>query len=286
MAKNSKDVYGAKGKTNVLVFDPEDLTIVTKESDALFDRRGTESVSEAFILNIMHHGVLEPIIVRKNTETGNTEVVAGRRRVLAAREANKRLKKRGEEPIQVQGVAQRGSDAKMATMMVIENEIREADSLTGRAEKMQRLVDLGKSEDELAIIFGCSKATVKNTLALLECSAPVRKAIDAGKIPASAGYKLSKMEPEEQKKAVAKIEKANGHSSTSGANGSSSRATKRRKGVKEALGGTAPRGKREIEKMRDKFKGGEADMLSEAHDAVVSALSWVLGECEKIAVNV
>lgn len=275
MAKNSKDVYGAKGKTNVLVFDPEDLTIVKDEKSALYDKRGSEDIDEAFVLNVMHHGVLEPVLVRKNTETGKTEVVAGRRRVLAAREANRRLKKRGEQPIQVQGVAQRGSDAKMATMMVIENEIREADSLTGRAEKMQRLKDLGKSEDELAIIFGCSKATVKNTLALLECSAPVRKAIDAGKIPASAGYKLSKMDPEEQKKAVVKIEKVNGHAP----NG------KRKKGVREAVGGSTLRGKREIAAMREKFKGGEADMLSEAHDAVVSALSWVLGECEKIAVN-
>ena len=42
MAKNSKDVYGAKGKTNVLLFDPADLTIVTDEKSALFDKRGLE----------------------------------------------------------------------------------------------------------------------------------------------------------------------------------------------------------------------------------------------------
>lgn len=272
MAKNSKDVYGAKGKTNVLVFDPEDLTIVTKESDALFDRRGTESVSEAFILNIMHHGVLEPIIVRKNTETGNTEVVAGRRRVLAAREANKRLKKQGAEPLQVQAVVRRGTDVSMTTAMVIENENREPDSVTARAEKMQRLLNMGKSEDDVAIICGCSKATVKNSLRLLECSAAVRRAVDSGKIAASDGYQLAKLEPEKQKKALEKM--------TSGPKG------EKRARAAAAMGKTAMRGKRDIEKMREKFKGGEADMLSEAHDAVVSALSWVLGECEKIAVNV
>jgi ParB family chromosome partitioning protein len=282
MAKNSIDAYGAKGKTNLLTFDPDDLVIVAKEKDALYDARGVEAVEEEFVLNIMKYGILQPIVVRKNVETGKTEVVAGRRRVLACREANKRLKKQGGEPHQVPATIRRGPDVTMAVAMVIENENRKADSLRGRAEKMQRLIDMGKTEDEVAVICGTSRATVRNSLALLEVSAVARRAIETGKVPESAGYKLAKMTPEEQKRAVAKIERANGASVKS--NGHTNGVTKRRKGVKEALGGGL-RGKREIQKMREKFKGGEADMLSEVHDAVVNALSWVLGEAEEIPIN-
>jgi len=37
MAKNSIEAYGAEGKSNVLFFDPEKLTLVTDETSALYD---------------------------------------------------------------------------------------------------------------------------------------------------------------------------------------------------------------------------------------------------------
>ncbi|HBW1648068.1 TPA: hypothetical protein N3460_005426 [Klebsiella pneumoniae] len=39
MAKNSIDVYGASGKTNVLNFEPENLHLVTDKTHPLYDER-------------------------------------------------------------------------------------------------------------------------------------------------------------------------------------------------------------------------------------------------------
>jgi hypothetical protein len=41
MAKNSIDVYGASGKTNVLSFEPENLHLVTDKTHPLYDERIT-----------------------------------------------------------------------------------------------------------------------------------------------------------------------------------------------------------------------------------------------------
>lgn len=95
MAKNSIDVYGAKGKGNTLDFDPDDLTLVTDRSRPLYDERVHLPVSESMVLNIMFQGVLQPIEVSKNPETGDIEVVTGHQRVKAAREANRRLREQG-----------------------------------------------------------------------------------------------------------------------------------------------------------------------------------------------
>src|SRR5512143_1919662 len=105
MPKSSRDSLNAKGKRDAYMFDPEDLVLVTDEKSPLYDERVHLPVNEALVMNMLFapdgvpQGVLEPITAVRNPETGKVEVVVGRQRVKAAREANKRLKKRGEEPI-------------------------------------------------------------------------------------------------------------------------------------------------------------------------------------------
>jgi ParB family chromosome partitioning protein len=94
MAKNSIDAYGASGKTNVLMFEPENLHLVTDKTHPLYDERIHLPINDAMVLNIMDQGVLEPIIVWKDPETGKSCVVDGRQRVRHTLEANKRLAKR------------------------------------------------------------------------------------------------------------------------------------------------------------------------------------------------
>ncbi|CAM6360753.1 hypothetical protein KLMIMMO078B4_04170 [Klebsiella michiganensis] len=53
MAKNSIDAYGASGKTNVLMFEPENLHIVTDKAHPLYDERIYLPLSEAMVLNII-----------------------------------------------------------------------------------------------------------------------------------------------------------------------------------------------------------------------------------------
>ena len=75
MAKDSKLVYGASGKTNVLTFEPENLHLVTDKTHPLYDERVNLPIDEGMVLNIKELGVLEPIIVWKDPEKGLTCVV-------------------------------------------------------------------------------------------------------------------------------------------------------------------------------------------------------------------
>ena len=211
MPKASRDSLNAKGKKDAYMFDPDDLVLVTDEKSPLYDERVHLPVDERLVLNMLHapdgvpQGVLEPIKVARNTETGKVEVVLGRQRVKAAREANKRLKKQGAEPFRVPALIQRVNAHQSMGMIISENEIRQDDTPLGRAKKMQRYLELGRDESEVAVLFGISKASVKNALALLDAPAAVRNAVEAGKISTSDGYKLAKLEPGEAKEKVAEL---------------------------------------------------------------------------------
>ena len=258
MAKNSTEAYGASGKTNVLNFQPDALHLIDDPAHPLYDERIHLPLSEAIVLNIMEYGVLEPIIVWKDPETGKTCVVDGRQRVRHTLEANVRLAKKGKDLLLVPGVAKRGSAVRMSNYMISANEIRQADTPLGRAKKMAALLDRSHDEQDLALMFGCSVKTVAATLALLDCTHAVQDAVEAGKVNVTQARQLSKMTPEEQRKKVqelAKIgEEAAGHS----------RARRQR----EIMGNAKPRikSRKEIAKALDDSSGDYA-----------AALRWVLG---------
>lgn len=211
MPKASRDALNAKGKRDTYMFDPEDLVLVTDEKHPLYDERVHLPIDEALVLNIMHapdgvpQGVIEPITVVRNQETGKVEVLVGRQRVKAAREANKRLKKAGLEQVRVPALIQRAQGYRAMGILISENELRQNDTPLGRAKKAQRYIDLGRSEDEVAVLFGISKASVKNMLGLLDAPAAVRNAVEAGQITVSEGYRLSKLEPDEARDKVAEL---------------------------------------------------------------------------------
>ncbi|MEX7734307.1 hypothetical protein AB7B93_27575 [Klebsiella pneumoniae] len=58
MAKNSIDAYGASGKTNVLMFEPENLFLVIDKTHPLYDERINLPIDEGMVLNIKELGVL------------------------------------------------------------------------------------------------------------------------------------------------------------------------------------------------------------------------------------
>lgn len=206
--KASRDSLKAKGKRDAYMFDPEDLVLVMDEKAPLYDERVKLPVDEALVLNIMFapdgtpQGVLEPINAARNTETGKVEVIDGRQRVKAAREANKRLKKMGLEPVWVPAMLKRVNAHSSMGMLISSNEHRQNDTPLGKAKKAQRYLDLGRSHEEIAVLFGISAASVKNMLSLLDAPAAVRNAVEAGKISTSDGYKLAKLEPADAKEKV------------------------------------------------------------------------------------
>jgi ParB family chromosome partitioning protein len=261
MAKNSIEAYGAEGKSNVLYFDPDKLTLVTDPKHALYDERVHRPFKESMVLNIMALGVLQAILITKDPETGQTLVAVGRGRVINAREANRRLRERGEEPIQVPAIVRRTDSDGLAGVMVAENELREADSPLGRARKMQRFIERGRGHDAIAILFGCTEQTVARTLALLDAPALVREAVDSGAITLTIANKLAKLKPEEQRAKIAELKKAGegrtGHDKA-----------KAQRVVVDGEVKPKQRTRAQIERARD----------AAAIHEVRAALSWVLGE--------
>ncbi|PND31587.1 hypothetical protein C1I89_22395 [Achromobacter pulmonis] len=259
MAKNSIDVYGSTGKTNILTFLPEQLHLVTDPEHPLFDERVFLPLDEAMVLNIKEFGVLQSILVWKDPESGKTLVVAGRQRVKHTQEANRRLAAEGKPPLLVPAVPRRGRTAhQVAAGMVSENELRQPDTPLGRANKMAFMLNQGRSESELALIFGCGPATVRDTLAILDCTAVVKNALEAGDITLTHVKTLVKMQPDEQRAKVAELVEAG------------KGATPHERSRKQA----AVMGERPRVKSRKQILAA----LAQAQGEYAAALRWVLGE--------
>jgi len=283
MAKNSKDAYGASGTTNLLTFDPANLKLITSEKHPLYDKRVEKPIDESMVLSIMEYGVKEPVIVWKDPETGDVCVVAGRQRVKNNIEANKRLKKRGEMPKDIKAIVERGDPKKLMAIMAIENEGRTANTPQERAELAGRMLEAGYTEDVLAIVFHCSKSTVKNYIALLETTGAVRKAVASGRIDPTDGYKLAKLHPSEQNAKLEEILKASGDGNAIEVEGKTTKKKKRRKNAKkirEIISGSKDvRGKRAIQDYYRRVSDSD-HLKKNAQQAVVAVLDWVLGKEE------
>ena len=261
MAKNSTEAYGASGKTNVLNFEPERLYLVTDRSHPLYDERIHLPLDESMVLNIMDQGVLEPIIVWKDPETGLSCVVDGRQRVRHTVEANKRLAAAGKDLLFVPAVTKRGSAVRMAQAMISANEIRRSDTPLGRAKKMADALERGHDEEDLSLMFGVGMQTIRATLALLDATQAVKDAVESGDITVTQARQLAYLSPDEQREKVKEVESA-----TAGTKGHEKARRQR-----QVIGDAKPRQKsrKEITKALEGASGDYAQ-----------ALRWVLGDDE------
>lgn len=201
-----------KGRRDVVLYDPEDLIVPTDKDHLFYDRRGEEAPDEALVADIMTHGVLEPVLVRvlPGSRTGgdsrDVEILAGRRRTIANREANRRLKAAGKEPHTIPAIVKRGTDLELFAVFVSENVHRKDATPLARAELMKRMQVLGATEEQLQTTFGLTAPAVRYTLAINDCVPAVKKAVAQGKIGAVlAAKELSKLAPEEQAPALEKL---------------------------------------------------------------------------------
>lgn len=194
---------------NLHHYDPNEPVIIgldTKDGPdhELYDERINLPLVEATVLNIMAIGVKEPIVLRKGPE-GRLEVVDGRGRIRHAREANKRLKKLGEELVYVGAVFEAGDETHLQGVMISLNEHRADDNVVIKAEKCIRLLGRnGNDYKAAAAVFGVTTAAIKNWVKMASLSSKVKKAVAQGDISASAAAELHGLEREEQ---VAQLDK-------------------------------------------------------------------------------
>jgi len=263
--KDSRAANGAAGKKDILLFDPDDLVLVEDVASAIYDERVKMEVDERLVLSIMVRGVIVPIVVRKNPETGKTEVVDGRQRTKACREANKRLKKEGRDSVRIPAVVKRSDAAESLALMVTTNDLRTDDTPLNRARKAARYLDLGGTEEDACVMLGISKASLKNMLSLLDAPAVVRRAVESGAVTTSDGYKLAKLEPEEAAKKVAELKE---HAPRTPGKKRSSNAKKAR----EIVDGGKKRRKRAVSVDTD---GSEANGIARGEAEIAKRRAWV-----------
>jgi ParB family chromosome partitioning protein len=122
--------------------------------------------------SIRRHGILQPLSVR--TRDGGYELIAGERRLQAARKA-------GLTDVPV--VIRECDDTQMLALALVENLQREDLNPMEAARSYKQLgEEFGLSQTEIAEAVGKSRPAVANTMRLLALSAPMQQAVEAGTI--------------------------------------------------------------------------------------------------------
>ncbi len=131
--------------------------------------------------SIKQHGILEPVLLRKNA--GRYQIVSGERRVRAAKIA-------GLHEIEAR-VFDLLSDKTMAEWAIIENIQREDLNPIEIADSYQQLLDYhGYTHEDLATRINKSRTAVTNSLRLLKLPEQVKMWIGEGKLSAGAARAL------------------------------------------------------------------------------------------------
>lgn len=190
-----KSAIDAK-RGDIFKLEPERLALVTDKNHPLYDPRVEEPPSESMIANIAMHGVLEPIIVRKNGDA--IEVIAGRGRTKATLEANRRLVAEGKPPLLIPAIVRGGSDADLFGVLIAENEIRREDSMIHKGEKARKLLNMGYNVQQIAVTFGATRQAVDQWLAVDELPTQIKDAVESGEVSATAALQMSGHSRDEQ----------------------------------------------------------------------------------------
>ncbi len=148
--------------------------------------------------SIREHGVIQPLIVRP--VNGKLELIAGERRFRASRELG--LK---EVPV----ITREATDKEVLEMALIENLQREDLNPIEEARAYERLAkDFSMRQEDIAQRVGRNRATVANSIRLLDLPSPVQDRVAKGELTTGhAKVLLSLKQPKEQEKAAAEVVK-------------------------------------------------------------------------------
>jgi ParB family chromosome partitioning protein len=140
-----------------------------------FDEEQLRSLAES----ISAQGILQPILVRRHSESANAfEIVAGERRWRAAQ-----LAQLHEVPVVIKDL----SDREALEVALVENVQRQDLSPIEEAEGYRRLLDeFGHTQDDLARTLAKSRSHIANTLRLLTLPDAVKAMLASGEL--SAGH--------------------------------------------------------------------------------------------------
>ena len=145
--------------------------------------------------SIKEHGVIQPLIVRKNG--GKYEIVAGERRWRAAKTAKLKT---------VPVIVREYDNAKMAEIALVENIQRHDLNAIEEAEGIKRLMnEFGFNQEQAAKKIGRSRTAVTNILRLLNLPASVREAVSRETLTMGQVRPLLSLENAQEQEKLARI---------------------------------------------------------------------------------
>jgi ParB family chromosome partitioning protein len=240
-------------------------------------RVATMVPNQTLIDSIMTEGVLQPVEVLKDKETGKGIVIFGKNRVLNARIASKKRVDAGGERIMVMCIPpRRGSNQIdiMAGRLAENRGRRDSDPFTEAEEAAHFIKHNGDGKESiqrLCTVLGVTKARLNQLLKFREASEPVKKAAREAGAGMESVLQLLQMKEKDALKALDAI-KTGGEKITT---------AKARNARRESTGKAALPGKRVLRTLiqndgeRRKEKG-----YSGLNDQSVALLRWIIGEGE------
>ena len=146
--------------------NPEQLKVGLYQPRQHFDEEALQELAAS----IKEKGILHPLIARTNNETGDIELIAGERRLRAARLAGIR-----EVPCRLLPI----SKQEALEISLLENIQRTDLSPIEEAKAYEKLmVEMNYTQEELAQKVGKSRAHLANTLRLLRLAPHIQKLVD------------------------------------------------------------------------------------------------------------
>jgi ParB family chromosome partitioning protein len=129
---------------------------------------------EELAASIRQYGVIQPLILSHSPQVGRYLLIAGERRLLAARQA---------DLLSVPAILREASEQEHLELALIEN-IQRADlNPLEQADAYRQLAEeFDLSHEEISVRVGKSRSAVTNTLRLLKLPASVQKALSEGQI--------------------------------------------------------------------------------------------------------
>jgi ParB family chromosome partitioning protein len=157
-----------------------------------FDEEGLAELSAS----IATHGVIQPIVVRGSAD-GGYELIAGERRLRAARMAGL---------TQIPAVIRDSTSNELLELALVENVQREDLNPIEEASAYRELIDtFGLTHEAVAHRVGKSRVAISNALRLLDLASETREAIIAGRITEGHGRALAALTIPELQRAVLQV---------------------------------------------------------------------------------
>jgi ParB family chromosome partitioning protein len=152
-----------------------------------FDEENIQLLADSISI----HGVLQPIIVRENSDfPGTYEIIAGERRWRAAKMAGLS---------EIPAVTVDGDDLKVAQIALVENVQRENLNPVEEAFAYQALIDrFGLTQEQLSKEVGKSRSAIANMLRLVDLPDEVLSLLKEGKITNGHARAILGLDDEEQ----------------------------------------------------------------------------------------